>query len=420
MASSLKGMAKTQHTGVFRLKDGRLFARVTVHYADRTSRQAKQVLPLGATMDDARRLVLELKASLQQPIATPTPHPQDTFQTVQQYCVRWLKVKGPRLSPTTAEGYAEAINERILPRLGWMECKDVTRQAIEAWVVWVEKSVQPATRTMRKGEKVISYANPKAGQPYHEATMRKWWRCLKTILGDMAADLKEPTSAAQRVRQPQRPELPGVREQRTLDADGMGTLLVVAGKHFPQHYASIAVMAMTGMRAGEVFGLQWDAVDFTAGTITVRRAISKGQLRQRTKTGAWRTIPMHAALAAVLEAHKKRQIDAKHVGLRTGLLFPSDKGTARTPSGIRKIWTELKELAGTDIRVGNQVLRRSVNTQLVLAGVDRITTRAILGHTSEAMTQRYAGIGMDAKKDAVSRITPTAPTVAAEPSPTIH
>ena len=61
------------------------------------------------------------------------------------------------------------------------------------------------------------------------------------------------------------------------------------------------------------------------------------------------------------------------------------------------------------------MLRRSLNTQLVLAGVDRITTRAILGHTSEAMTQRYAGIGNDVKADAVDKVRPKLKLVEQDP-----
>jgi len=49
------------------------------------------------------------------------------------------------------------------------------------------------------------------------------------------------------------------------------------------------------------------------------------------------------------------------------------------------------------------VLRRSLNTQLVMARVDRITTRPILGHTSETMTQRYAGIDEESKGETVAR-----------------
>ena len=62
------------------------------------------------------------------------------------------------------------------------------------------------------------------------------------------------------------------------------------------------------------------------------------------------------------------------------------------------------EAAGIEQKVTPQVLRRSVNTLGVLAGVDRITLRAMMGHTTEEMTQRYAGVPDAAKDRAMAMI----------------
>ena len=51
-----------------------------------------------------------------------------------------------------------------------------------------------------------------------------------------------------------------------------------------------------------------------------------------------------------------------------------------------------------------QVLRRTFNTLLVHAGVDRIVLRSQMGHTSEEMTRRYASVDIGAKHDAVTRL----------------
>jgi len=407
MSIDFKKAKATREKGVLRLPDGRLLARASLRLPDGKIVTRRELMPEGADLDAAKAAVLRLKNELKNPPSepTPTPLPRDTQQTVEQYCVRWLEVRARRLSPSTAVSYTETIADRLLPRLGWMACKDVTRQAVESWVVWIEGQVQPKTRVMRKNGRQVQYDNPHAGALYRQDTMRKWWRCAKTVLGDMAADLNMANPVL-RVRQPERPDMAGVREQRTLDADGTGDLLAAARERFPQHFASVAVMAMTGMRAGEVFGLQWDCVDFDQRTITVRRAISRGQLLQRTKTKAQRVVPLHPELAAILLEHRQDQIAKQHPGLETGLLFPSDEGKPRMPSSLRKVWPTLQELTDTKVKVGSQVLRRSLNTQLVMAGVDRITTRAILGHTSEAMTQRYAGISPEAKAEAVDKVKP--------------
>ena len=135
--------------------------------------------------------------------------------------------------------------------------------------------------------------------------------------------------------------------------------------------------------------------------------MSKGKLMERTKTKSQRIVPMRPLLAAILLEHRQKQIAGQHPGLATGLLFPTDDGKLRMTSNLKKVWPKLQELTSSKVKVGSQVLRRSLNTNLVMAGVDRITTRAILGHTSEAMTQRYAGIGDEAKADGLDKVGPT-------------
>ena len=60
--------------------------------------------------------------------------------------------------------------------------------------------------------------------------------------------------------------------------------------------------------------------------------------------------------------------------------------------------------AGIQQAVTPQVLRRTFNTLIMLAGADRITLRAMMGHTSEEMTERYSGVSTEAKQAAVVRL----------------
>ena len=60
--------------------------------------------------------------------------------------------------------------------------------------------------------------------------------------------------------------------------------------------------------------------------------------------------------------------------------------------------------AGIDIRVGPQVLRRTFNTLMLRAGVDGVTLRTMMGHTTESMRQRYAGVSAEHKLEAVGRL----------------
>ena len=110
--------------------------------------------------------------------------------------------------------------------------------------------------------------------------------------------------------------------------------------------------------------------------------------------------------APILLAHAKQQIDDEAKGLETGLVFMSVHGKIRDPNASKKVWIELCTDANIGHRIGPQVMRRSLNTMMLAEGVDRITLRAIMGHASEEMTQRYAGIGDEAKAEAIERVRP--------------
>ena len=88
-------------------------------------------------------------------------------------------------------------------------------------------------------------------------------------------------------------------------------------------------------------------------------------------------------------------------GLEKGIVFPSTKGTYRYGSSIKKPLKQVCEHLGFEIRATPQVLRRTWNTLLLKAGVDRITIRSQMGHASETMTAHYAGVRHDQKQQAV-------------------
>ncbi len=125
----------------------------------------------------------------------------------------------------------------------------------------------------------------------------------------------------------------------------------------------------------------------SANVTTIKRAVSRGIPLQRAKPQQQRVVPLTGDVAPILQAHAKQQIDDEAKGLETELVFES------VPGKIGQ-W------------IGPQVMRRSLNTMMLAEGVDRITLRAIMGHTSEPMTEQYAGIGDAAKADAIRRIRP--------------
>lgn len=73
----------------------------------------------------------------------------------------------------------------------------------------------------------------------------------------------------------------------------------------PPYRAPIATLAMTGIRAGELLGLQWKDIDFLNKWITVARSVWRGEI-QTTKTEASdATVGMPDQLAQILLEHRR-------------------------------------------------------------------------------------------------------------------
>ena len=120
----------------------------------------------------------------------------------------------------------------------------------------------------------------------------------------------------------------------------------------------------------------------------VPRAISAGVL-STTKTGKGRDVALTSALREVLQVHRNQMVRDQHPALTSGLVFATSAGGVRGQNALGKVLRISAKAAGIPIRVGPQVLRRTFNTLLRLESVPPEVVRAQMGHTSQAMTDRY-------------------------------
>ena len=120
-----------------------------------------------------------------------------------------------------------------------------------------------------------------------------------------------------------------------------------------------------------------------------------------TLEGWWRILRQ---LLDALAVHRRGLIARQHPGLDTGLLFPSRNGTHRNSGSLTKVFKKACDEAGITIRVSAQVLRRTFNTLMLEAAVDRAVLWSMIGHSDERLSRRYAGVSLEAKKEAVESV----------------
>lgn len=144
----------------------------------------------------------------------------------------------------------------------------------------------------------------------------------------------------------------------------------------------------TGMRRGEIQGLKRDCLDFDNRLITVRRSWNDKLkvLSEVTKSKQVRRIRMTPEVFSVLQARMVRPADS--------LVFPE-----AATLGTKQVKRIAKRGGVTPIRFHD--LRHTFASQLAMAGTALAVIQALLGHSTMAMTERYAHLHPDTLAGAV-------------------
>ena len=141
-----------------------------------------------------------------------------------------------------------------------------------------------------------------------------------------------------------------------------------------------ATAIYVGMRMGELYGLKWGDVDLERGIMTVRR--SYGQ--DFTKSKKIRRVRINRQLTIVLKDWRRVCPPGADE-----LVFPQADGTARArerpPIGFEDLLKAARCRAITF-----HALRHTAASLMVMSGISLRAVQATLGHSTIAVTERYA------------------------------
>ncbi len=329
----------------------------------------------------------EARAALAQLVAerdSGRPREADR-QTVGEYLTWWFE-HSLRCRPTTRASYEGIIRLYLQPELGRVALTKLTPQHVDQMLTKIEKTRSPSrARAVR-------------------AVLRQ---ALETAVRQRTL----PYNAAALTAVPEVEE----REAPELTMDEIFTLLDAVSR---DRLAALYITAMAmGLRQGELLGLIWDDVDRENGRLTVHMQMqpikdeATGKLRPirvvpKTRAGR-RPLPMPPIVQEALKEHRERQIKERwKAGNRwreNGLVFSTRWGGPINNANLRLGWYRLlKRNQLPPIRFHD--LRHVYASLLEHLGVHPFTMRSLMGHTREAMTQRYSKTLDQAKLDAAASI----------------
>jgi integrase len=280
----------------------------------------------------------------------------------------WLdECKANGLERVTIVGYEKTIALHILPTLGAYKLGDLDVQIVKDWRKGLLENSGLARYTAAKVRRVLQAIINQANRDGYIGH-----NVVKLV------DIRLSTRDARKIE---------IGRDVPTKAD-VTKLLVLCAEEFPRQRALLLTAVLTGMRASELRGLTWEAVDFEQCKISVRqRADRFGTIGRPKSKAGYRDIPIAPYLTRVLREWKLACPNGK-----LGLVFPTSVGTVQPHSNLcSRFWLPLQRKAGMldeagKPKYGFHSLRHYAASVWIEAGFTAKRLQERLGHESYKMT----------------------------------
>lgn len=163
--------------------------------------------------------------------------------------------------------------------------------------------------------------------------------------------------------------------------------------------AMLETLYSTGMRVGEIVGIDRNDIDLVAASVVVH---GKGRKERMIPIGA------HAVRAL---RHYIGMLDACGLGnpqTNSGPLFVNKHGTRLSSRSVRRKLAKYLGETGLDPAISPHTLRHSFATHLLDNGADLRSVQELLGHESLSTTQVYTHLTTARLREAYDRAHPRA------------
>jgi integrase len=353
--------------------------RWQVRYVDD---RGKECRPLFDKKIDAEKFDASMRADVSRGVYVD---PAAGKVTVQAYAEQWRRDRLHRDS--TADRVERALRVHVYPLLGGRRMAEVRASHVQAWVRNRAQVLEPSTLRV-----VYSYVV----SVFKAAAIDRaigFSPCQGIQLPDVdRSDLWVPTA-----------------EQVHALAEAFGHQ---DGQRGPLQAQPVAA-AGTGLRQGELWGLELEHVDFLRRQIHVRQQLKVVPGRKpflappKTPTSK-RTVELSQVVAEELAQHLEAfpvievEIDdetnpRKPVRRNAKLVFLSASGSPVNRLAWSRLWTPAVARAGLPLGTGFHALRHYYATVLIHGGASVKTVQLALGHTQPTITlNTYLGHWPDA------------------------
>jgi integrase len=298
--------------------------------------------------------------------------------TVQQWHDRWIKSRN--VERTTAAKDAVWLRTLILPKWGTWPLRSIGRTDVQTWVIEMQRA--------GKGAPTVTGA----------------YRLFSALMSDAALEGIVPATPCREI------DLPRVVKPapRWLTRHEYDCLQLALGemRRGEVWQAFVGLGTFSGLRPGEMAGLDVPAVDFDRQLVRVSQVMTRHGLRDYPKTdSSVRSVPFPPEVSDLLW---RLCADRSQ-----GPVFTSPTGERINEANFRnRVWSPALKAAGIEhLRV--YAMRHTAASWAVQAGVPDRDIMKMLGHSSTALVATYAHLAADAhEKIRASWLVPAGAQVA--------
>lgn len=361
--------------------------RYTVGFDPGTGKQIQKSVT-GKTQKEVAQKIKELTAALD-----AGTYIAPSKMSVGQWLDTWQNEYLTNVKPSTFTSYEATIRNHLKPGLGALRLDALTTHDIQEFYNGLlsptENHKALSTKTIKNIHGVLHHA-------LEQAMLNNYIRA-------------NPSNACVIPRAAKKKVKPMNEKQ-------IAAFLKAIKGHKYEHMFLVALF--TGIREGEVCGLQWDCVDFDNGTILIDKQLQslRGKTRGHkekyalisTKSGKERTITAAPYIMEMLRKTKQTQDDYKkefgEMFKDSGFVFTNEIGNRVTPQALyRAFKLVVTELDMPKVRFHD--LRHSYAVVSLKTGDDVKTVQENLGHATSSFTlDTYGHVTEQMKKDSANRM----------------
>lgn len=282
-------------------------------------------------------------------------------QTFAEFSGKWLdEYAAANNKPAERKAKAYILSSSLVPFFGKMLLGRITSYEIERYKAW-EKQRGLSNKTINNKLAVLRKCLGTASD----------WDCLAT----------EPPRIKSLKAVPPQMDYLSRHECETLLGAARGMIFEI-----------ILTALRTGMRQGELRGLQWESIDWQNHQIVVRHSLCDYVKElTSTKSNRERIVPLADDIYRLLYARRNP----------TGYVFTKVDEQPFRGNHLLNCLNRVTKTAGLR-KIGWHTLRHTFASHLAMNGVSMRVVQELLGHASLSMTMRYSHVASENLREAVN------------------